>query len=423
MKKSLALLLSISSLSLFSQFSHENVSTFSNWENVRILLFDYDENENKITSELKSWDVESENWSQKKIDRINYDDKGEVIFSSLELFEGSQYQLKSTIESEIRINDIGEEKTTFFVDEEKGIKVRGTKEYVNKLENGDRQTETLKYNRNNGDWEELALVEERFDSEGNLLASISKKWDTKLADWVNFKRMSVSINASETEKEVVSEFWDRQNNNWSKKKTKGFTSWNNQKTAVTHQTNSEWNLQTKTWYATTKCTIFPIGKNKEFSEGLRLNIKTNKWEKTSRVFYYYDDLGRIEEVVYQLWDLDTNDYLNTSRTLYKRDKRGLIIQEIYQKALPLELNYEFTGNKCEFANPYLIGGNIKCNFIDESEETTIQVIDTKGSIVHLGKIGSSKFSIDKNLPSGSYFLVVSNGDKIVNQEKLLIQQD
>lgn len=413
----------IFSFSAFSQFSLENISDLSNWENLRKVSYDYDENGNKVYTEMENWDLKTRDWLNFSNSVAEFDEGGQLVASTNSKFIGNNYE---AIENS-HFDYIDEEglsliKTSKNINAKSGEMTKGIKTITNQLKNGVKETETLYWNKKTGDWIEGTLLHETFDSEGDLLSRLSKRWDDKIVDWVNNTKIAIKWADNKREKEFVQEKWDKNQNKWTDK-TKTLTYWNSRKTAVTHEITSQWNYKTLLWEETKKCTVFPIGKNKEHFISEKFNVKENKWENLARNFYYYNSDRKLEEAVYQSWDKEQGDFISTKRTLLKLNIKGEVVQKIFQAALPKQFDTPKEKIKCVYANPYPIGSRINCSCFDEKTKPEVQIIDVNGRVLIQQSGVQDDFKIKKNLPSGNYIMIIHQDKKIIHLEKLVIARD
>jgi hypothetical protein len=268
------------------------------------------------------------------------------------------------------------------------------------------------WNRMNQSWMNEKMHKFFFDSTGSLVHKVTlRKRHEPATPWIRFYRESF-------------EYGDD-----SKIILKKFERWNNE--------FQQWVNEKRTLFAYTA----------EGKIDSRVHQKWHRWqiwENGRKESFFYNDAGLLGEHLFQEWNIKNSIWVNHSHDLLTYDGSGTLTEKLLQrwdrpaidwknfKKWVISLQYKSgqmassqDGNdedavSLSFKNPYTYNSPVYIKGLPQGS-SSLKVVNLQGSVVFESIVScDGPVYLDRVMENGLYLIVVQNGKKILNQEKLLI---
>ena len=391
-------------LTIFGELYNE---TTSDWEDFALIENTYDNNNNNDTFTITGWfDEEKTNWTVLSKSFYTFDDKNRIISEYQEKWQNIEgdivFEKVVKIDYSYDAKDNDFRKTYFYYDTVEGWKnlVRFSNFYDD-VTNFHIRLESEQWNGT--DWAYTLIDSETNDENGNVIGSISQRYDVASSTWINLGKTEAEFNADNLRTQAIGYYWD---------------------TTITE--DDKWVKQGGT-FATYD------GINMIQYEGKPWNKIFNRYDNSFKLSYVYNSDGYLSTFKSESWISATwkvnnasmwfkhngerYSYLAEEFTVYYGNKTHLSIDDNSINNFSLSQNYP---------NPFSSSTTIEYNMV-ENGFVTLTIFDTTGKQVsrllnEKQTKGNHKVSFNSNgqLQGGVYYYTL-NVNGISQTKKLIIK--
>ncbi len=372
------------------------------WENFRRRQIAYEGNQMAMLL-VQGWNPTAQEWVGRMRRSFVYDDDGMLLQRIVESAPMPGAPLQNSERWGYAYNANKDEEFILYQEWGNGDWQNRRRQQFAYNPAGNLESRTLQ-NQQNGEWRNLIrrlwvypTPNAPSPSQPFVEKIITQAWNNTSAEWRNITRRLTDFGTGAAWRSTTFQGWDAASQSWVNQSRELHQL--NAQNSMENLLLQEW--QEGQWVSLIRESTSRIGLE-VITEVDERDTLSGNWGKAKRYGTRFDDEGRVlENIRNQYWDENAETWLNDTESQRYTHFWSEAVVGTREQIPQLQL--------CKVPNPYRPGTPIHCE-VPSGQELTVELFDLLGRPLFRAQYqAGASFSIDKQLPAGSYLLHISQG--------------